>query len=122
MPTDSSELQSSLNIQLIRFKPNAAYLLVGRLGGLGRSIATWVVERGARNLVFLSRRSGLSEKSNSMPDELDSMGSSITMISGSVDNFEDVKRAVVASNVAIKGVFQLAMVQRVCIYLWEFSQ
>jgi hypothetical protein len=117
MPTDSSELQSSVNIQPIRFKPDAAYLLVGGLGGLGRSLATWMVERGARNLVFLSRSAGLSEESKSMSDELESMGSSITMISGRVDNIEDVKRAVAASSIPIKGLFQLAMVQRACIYL-----
>lgn len=122
MPTDSSELQSSLNIQPIQFQPDAAYLLVGGLGGLGRSLATWMVERGARNLVFLSRSAGLSEESKSMSHELESMGSSITMISGSVDNIGDVERAVAASGVPIKGVFQLAMVQRVCIHLWEFSQ
>ena len=117
IPTDSSELQSLLNIQPIRFQPDAAYLLVGGLGGLGRSLATWMVERGARNLVFLSRRAGLTKESKSMSDELESMGSSITMISGSVDNIEDVKRAVAASSIPIKGVFQLAMVQRVRIYL-----
>lgn len=81
-----------------------------------------MVERGAKNLVFLSRNAGLSEESKSMSLELESMGSSITMISGSVDNIEDVKRAVAASSIPIKGVFQLAMVQRVCIHLCKFSQ
>jgi len=112
MPTDSNELESSLSAQRIQFRPGAAYLLVGGTGGLGRSLATWMVERGARNLVFLSRSAGLSEESNSLSKELESMGCSITMIGGSVDNIDDVKRAVAASDVPIKGVFQLAMVQR----------
>ncbi|KAG0649046.1 Highly reducing polyketide synthase [Hyphodiscus hymeniophilus] len=38
-----------------RFPPNATYVLPGGLGGIGRSIARWMVSRGAKNLVFLSR-------------------------------------------------------------------
>jgi hypothetical protein len=113
MPNDSSELESSLDIQPIRFKPDAAYLLVGGLGGLGRSLATWMIERGARNLVFLSRSAGISEESKTISKELECMGSSITMVRGSVDNIEDVKRAIETSSTPIKGVFHLAMIQRV---------
>jgi hypothetical protein len=34
---------------------SASYLLVGGLGGLGRSVAVYMVQHGARNLTFLSR-------------------------------------------------------------------
>ena len=117
LPNDSSELQSSLKIQPIRFEPNVAYLLSGGIGGLGRSLATWMAERGARYLIFLSRSAGVSEESKSLSDELESMGCSITMVKGGVDNIEDVKKAIEASTRPIKGVFQLAMVQRVCTHL-----
>lgn len=33
----------------------ATYLIAGGLGGLGRSFARWLVHRGARNLILLSR-------------------------------------------------------------------
>ena len=36
------------------FDPNATYLIAGGLGGLGRSISRWMVDRGARYLVLLS--------------------------------------------------------------------
>ncbi|TGO19696.1 hypothetical protein BTUL_0003g01530 [Botrytis tulipae] len=36
-------------------RSDASYLLIGCLGGLGRSLTSWMVERGARHLVFLSR-------------------------------------------------------------------
>ncbi|KAI1743139.1 ketoacyl-synt-domain-containing protein [Xylaria scruposa] len=39
----------------IRFKPDATYLLVGGLGGIGRKIALWMTEREARRLAFVSR-------------------------------------------------------------------
>lgn len=122
MPTDSSELQSSLDIQTIRFQHDAAYLLVGGLGGLGRSLAIWMVERGARNLVFLSRSAGTSEESNSISAELESIGTSIVMVRGNANNIEDVKRAVAASHLSIKGVFQLAMIQRVSLHCLESTQ
>ncbi|KAJ5813636.1 Lovastatin nonaketide synthase [Penicillium pulvis] len=40
--------------------PNASYILAGALGGIGRSIARWMVSRGAKQLIFLSR-SGRAE-------------------------------------------------------------
>jgi hypothetical protein len=36
-------------------RSNAAYLLVGGVGGIGRATALWMVSRGARHLVFLNR-------------------------------------------------------------------
>jgi len=36
-------------------RSDASYVVAGALGGLGRSISRWLVERGARNLILLSR-------------------------------------------------------------------
>ncbi|KAK3324427.1 putative polyketide synthase [Cercophora scortea] len=38
--------------------PNAAYVIAGGLGGLGRAIARWFVARGARTLILPSRSAG----------------------------------------------------------------
>jgi NAD(P)-dependent dehydrogenase (short-subunit alcohol dehydrogenase family) len=35
--------------------------MIGGLGGIGRATALWMIERGARNLIFASR-SGLSRR------------------------------------------------------------
>ena len=40
--------------------PNKSYLMIGCLGGLGRSLSKWMVRRGAHNFVFLGR-SGLDK-------------------------------------------------------------
>ncbi len=37
------------------FRAGAAYLITGGLGGLGREVATWMIERGARRLILLGR-------------------------------------------------------------------
>ncbi|KAK6225590.1 polyketide synthase [Colletotrichum tabaci] len=41
----------------LRLRPDASYLVVGGLGGIGRRICEWLVDHGARNLIILSRSS-----------------------------------------------------------------
>ncbi|KAM7206563.1 hypothetical protein V8F20_002689 [Naviculisporaceae sp. PSN 640] len=96
----------------LEFKSDATYLLVGGVGGLGRSIAVWMAERGARYLMFLSPSAGVSEASRDLARELESMGCAVNMVSGSVTNPEDIDRAIDAAALPILGVFQLAMAQR----------
>jgi NAD(P)-dependent dehydrogenase (short-subunit alcohol dehydrogenase family)/acyl carrier protein len=38
------------------FRPDATYLIAGGLGFMGRRLAAWLAERGARHLVLLGRR------------------------------------------------------------------
>ncbi|KAJ2999173.1 hypothetical protein NUW58_g87 [Xylaria curta] len=38
-----------------RFDPDASFVIVGGFGGLGQAITRWVVSRGAKNLILLSR-------------------------------------------------------------------
>ncbi|PVH82728.1 polyketide synthase [Cadophora sp. DSE1049] len=52
VPRDSHPLQLS---------PDATYVLVGGLGGLGRSLAAFMVKHGAKHLAFLSRSGAASE-------------------------------------------------------------
>jgi acyl transferase domain-containing protein/NAD(P)-dependent dehydrogenase (short-subunit alcohol dehydrogenase family) len=37
------------------FRSDGAYLITGGLGGLGRTVARWLIERGARHLILLNR-------------------------------------------------------------------
>ncbi|KAK5997938.1 Highly reducing polyketide synthase lcsB [Cladobotryum mycophilum] len=108
MPEDFSELpitqrQPSLNLQ-----PDASYFLVGGLGGVGRSIASWFVKNGAKNLVFLSR-SGRSEKVEDFCQELEVLGCNVQVFKGSVANVNDVRRVVAEASKPIRGVIQLSM-------------
>jgi acyl transferase domain-containing protein/acyl carrier protein len=47
--------------QPVKIQPEATYLIAGGLGGLGLLMARWLVERGARHLVLLGRRSASQE-------------------------------------------------------------
>ena len=89
---------------------NAAYLLVGGMGGLGRAVSSWLVEYGARHLMFLSRSAGQGANDKAFADELASQGCTVQMIPGSITSPEDVSAAVKAATVPIKGVLNLSMV------------
>ncbi|KAJ5357821.1 hypothetical protein N7541_004979 [Penicillium brevicompactum] len=48
-----------------RLRPDATYLITGGVGGIGRSVATWLLAHGARSLILMSRSatSGATTKS-----------------------------------------------------------
>ncbi|OTA83804.1 hypothetical protein M434DRAFT_400620 [Hypoxylon sp. CO27-5] len=112
LPSSNVTIEAVPQRRYMKFDSTATYLLVGGVGGLGRSIATWMVERGARSLTFLSRSAGLSDISKDLFLELESMGCSVTAVAGRVDQMEDVQEAIRRSKSLIKGVIQLAMVLR----------
>ena len=99
----------------IAFRSDASYLLVGCLGGLGRSLTSWMMKHGARRFVFLSR-SGIDAKQASiLSKDLQTAGADIQVIRGDVTIKTDVERAVasVPAMSPIRGVVQAAMVLRV---------
>lgn len=54
--TDGSIVRVGSNpLQAVSLDPNATYILVGGLGGLGKAVANLMADRGAHNLLFLSR-------------------------------------------------------------------
>ncbi|KAK4221929.1 hypothetical protein QBC38DRAFT_402515 [Podospora fimiseda] len=106
----------SLPTAPLAFNPNASYLLVGCLGGLGRSLTTWMVERKARHFIFLSRSGADKAEAASTVAELESLstihnlGLTIQVVRGDVSNREDVAAAIASAKFPIKGVVQAAMV------------
>lgn len=88
----------------------ASYLLVGGLGGLGRSISKWMIEHGARHLIYLSRNAGSGPNDELFVHELNSMGCDVQLVQGSVTNSEDVTRAFEGATHPVKGILQMSMV------------
>ena len=97
------------------FDPEAAYLLVGCLGGLGRVLIRWMLGRGARHMVFLSRSGGDDPGTQEFLAQLHTRQVSTQVIKGDVACFDDVKKAVDSSTKPIKGVVQGALNLQVCI-------
>lgn len=91
---------------------NGSYLLIGGLGGLGRSLAVWMVEHGAKALTFLSRSAGRGKHDDDFAREIEAMGCSVQLVQGDVSNTEDVTRAVDGVQQPLKGIIQMSMVLR----------
>ncbi|PHH74536.1 hypothetical protein CDD82_4894 [Ophiocordyceps australis] len=117
MPQDMSSLKSVKDIACPSLRANGCYLLVGGLGGLGRAIATWLVEYGARHLMFLSRSASANPEAGDFIDELSSQGCQVQLVAGNVAIMADVKRAVQAAAKPIAGVVNLSMVLKVSLRL-----
>lgn len=113
MPHDQADLPSETGYDGLCLRSDGAYLFVGGLGGLGRSITTWLAEKGARNLVFLSRSAGKVGDDDPFVRELQSLGCTVTRVSGDVTIYEDVVRAMKAAGKPIVGILQASMVLQV---------
>ena len=94
----------------MEFDSSAYYLFAGGLGGIGRAISSWMVERGARHLIYLSRSAVPAGEHSEFIRELESMGCDVQLVKGSVANAGDVKRAVQRAQGHLKGVLQMSMI------------
>ena len=103
------------SMPVTRLRPDGTYLLVGCLGGLGRSLTSWMMKRGARNFCFLSRSGADAKPASLLVKELTAAGADVQVIRGDVSVLQDVERAVgsIPSDKPLKGVVQAAMILRV---------
>lgn len=90
----------------VKFKPDGTYVLIGCLGGLGRCLARFMVDRGARNLTFLGRGGADKKEAAAMIDSLRARGCTVHVVRGDVSNKEDVAKAVAAAGVPVYGMVQ----------------
>ena len=100
--------------KLTHFRSDACYALVGGLGGLGRVIATWMVENGTRSIMFISRSAKEGPETTPFFDELRVLGCEVLAFGGDVTNFSDVEAALKQATRPVKGIMQMSAVMRVC--------
>ena len=106
----------------LRFRSDATYLLVGCLGGLGRSLTSWMMKKGARNFVLLSRSGAGSKQASILVKDLEAAGSNVQVIRGDATVKADVERAAksIPAAAPVRGVIQAAMVLRVSLSCFVF--
>ncbi|KAI1087095.1 hypothetical protein F5B19DRAFT_500382 [Rostrohypoxylon terebratum] len=96
-----------------RLRSDASYLLVGGAGGLGRSIAHWLIDHGAKNLILLSRN---AEKSVEFVAELREAGCRAMAVNCDVSIAGHLAKALRKCKEEglppVRGVIQGAMVLR----------
>jgi len=99
----------------LKFHADATYLLVGCLGGLGRSLTSWMMKKGARRFAFLSRSGTDGEQAAILVEDVKKGGAEVQVIRGDVTVKRDVERAIKAipSKYPLRGVVHAAMVLKV---------
>jgi len=93
-------------------------MIVGGLGGIGRSVSRWMVNRGAKNLVLVSRSAETQPNVQQLTSELKEAGCRVAVHSCDVADtaqFVQMLQKVGQAMPPIRGVIQGAMVLKVCI-------
>ncbi|KAI4671141.1 Type I Iterative PKS [Alternaria novae-zelandiae] len=95
----------------VTFDPAACYIITGGLSGLGRSIIQWMGDRGARELVILSRRGGSAPEAQTLVDRLAESGIRVHPVACDLGIRESVAKAVeYASTIGeLKGIVHCAV-------------
>ncbi|TSC24496.1 SDR family NAD(P)-dependent oxidoreductase [Corallococcus sp. Z5C101001] len=94
----------------VRFRDDATYLITGGLGGLGRRVARWMVERGARHLVLVGRRA-TGPEADAVVAELALAGAQARILQADISREEEVRRVlehIRAHLPALRGVMHAA--------------
>nr|ALQ32938.1 putative polyketide synthase [Fusarium sacchari] len=98
----------------VKLSPDASYLLVGGLGGIGRCLASWLVHLGAKQIILMSRSAGTKEDDKVFIRDLAETGCMIECISCDVAKSHDLERALQLCTAKglppIRGVIHAAMV------------
>lgn len=92
------------------FSPDKMYLLVGGLGGLGRTLAEWMVRKGARNLAFMSRSGASRPEALATKTWLETRDVHVSIYRADVTDYVAVKACTDDIGPRLGGVFQAAMV------------
>jgi NAD(P)-dependent dehydrogenase (short-subunit alcohol dehydrogenase family) len=112
-------LQTALKAKsTYKFQADATYVIAGGLGGLGRTVARWLVSRGAKHILLLSR-SGVekNKRGKGLVSEFRAKGVQIETPVCNVSNLGELQmviKSISAKMPPIKGCILSQMVIRVC--------
>jgi acyl transferase domain-containing protein/NADPH:quinone reductase-like Zn-dependent oxidoreductase len=99
---------------------DATYILIGGTGGLGRSMAKWMISKGGKNIVLLSRSGELKGKAKEQIDSLNVSGANIVVRRCDVANRADVEDLILTGlkdMPPVRGIIHGAMVLHVCVFV-----
>ncbi|KAI9148933.1 CcqE [Paramyrothecium foliicola] len=111
-PEDPQDIPNDTFASEAHFRQDRSYVLIGGLGGLGKSAAVWLAERGAGSIIFMSRSATANEESEALSRELRALGSEVQIFQGSVSDATAVQALVAGASKPIAGVLHLALVLR----------
>jgi acyl transferase domain-containing protein len=91
---DSEALVSlASGVSAIRLSDEGTYLITGGLGGLGLSVAQWLIDKGVRNIVLMGRSEPTAE-ARSILDGIAKDGANIRTAQADVSDLQQVARVI----------------------------
>ncbi|KAJ0124007.1 uncharacterized protein J7T55_012480 [Diaporthe amygdali] len=107
-------VQPSRKGDLLTLPAEATYVLIGCLGGIGRSITRSMFDRGARSFVMLSPSGDDRPAAKELVAFLRRNDAEVTVVRGDVGRMEDVSAAMAAAprGRPVRGIVHSAMVLR----------
>jgi NAD(P)-dependent dehydrogenase (short-subunit alcohol dehydrogenase family) len=99
-------------------------VIVGGLGGIGRSIARWFAKHGARHLILISR-SGGDEQGRKMVADLQAEGITVQSLACDIAHLPSLQEGIEKYRQImppIRGCVQAAMVLRVSSFRGTFRR
>lgn len=95
----------------IAFRPDATYLITGGFGGLGLTLARWIIEHGGRYLVLMGRSGAASEEAQSALEDLQRTGARVVAARADVTSAQqvaDVLADIGRTLPPLRGIFHAA--------------
>ncbi|WP_437309429.1 SDR family NAD(P)-dependent oxidoreductase [Sorangium sp. So ce388] len=92
-------------------RSDASYLVTGGLGGLGLTVASWMVEHGARDLVLLGRSGATTRAQRDKVEALSASGARVTVVAADVASragMEALLARLRAEHAPLRGVIHAA--------------
>ena len=90
---------------------DGAYIIIGGLGGLGRFVCRWMVEKGAKRIIAISRSGVKSDEARQTWEAINAMGIAFEVIRADACDREAMSQALagIRKTCAIKGIINMAM-------------
>ena len=92
-------------------RPDATYVITGGLGGLGRTVARWLVDRGARHLVLVGLHGMATEEAARAVADLSAQGAEVRVLQADVADRGQVRDLLARTRAelpAIRGIVHAA--------------
>ena len=103
-------------------QPDCTYIIIGGTGGLGRSMTRWMIGKGAKYIVLVSRTGSATGKVAELIEEARSLDVTVEVRPCDVSNKEQVEELInrgISGMPAVRGVIHAAMVLDVSIVQYE---
>lgn len=114
---EATDLQLPIRsaVPMLNLDPEAAYIIVGGLRGLGGSLAVYLAQHGARYIVSISRSRVHDSASARVHANCDTYGCEVVEAKGDIGDLDFVRRVFRSIQPRrVAGLIQGAMILRVC--------